>query len=135
MGGEVASIFSAIAAAATDEQTDLRGNGALESSDNDETIDTQQFRRAVWYYVHRLYGVCNDDYDYREVNLFISRSIKKYVKMLVCFPETLTRADFVNYSTELRPEEKCHLALLAVEARRQAGIVYALHAISGAMRK
>jgi sestrin len=44
--------------------------------------DTTPFRQAVWYYVHRLFGICNDDYDYLLVNQTMDKDIKKYVKQV-----------------------------------------------------
>lgn len=34
--------------------------------DNHE-VDTSSFRRAVWNYIHCMYGIRHDDYDYSQV--------------------------------------------------------------------
>jgi sestrin len=33
-----------------------------------KAVDTEPFRMAIWYYVHRLHGIFHDDYDYAQVN-------------------------------------------------------------------
>lgn len=33
----------------------------------DTGVDTEPFRTAIWYYIQRLYGICNDHYDYKQV--------------------------------------------------------------------
>eukprot|EP00742_Colponemidia_sp_Colp-10_P007485 GILJ01008064.1.p1 GENE.GILJ01008064.1~~GILJ01008064.1.p1 ORF type:complete len:558 (-),score=46.77 GILJ01008064.1:368-2041(-) len=92
-------------------------------------IDTLPFRRAVWYYVHRLYGMSHDDYDYREVNVFLPREVKAFTKKIACTPEFISQTDFHNLILKLRPEEKCHIILLSWEAKRQAELLYGLHAV------
>ena len=84
-------------------------------------MDTLPFRRAIWYYVLRLYGICHDDYEYKEVNIYLNRSIKAFVKKTVCYPELINHSDFVHFSPLLMPSEKCHIGLLILEARKQAG--------------
>jgi len=91
---------------------------------------TAAFRQAIWYYVHRLVGICNDDYEYREVNLFLTRPIKEYTKTVCCFPETVTAEDFDAFSSSLSVGEKCHVNLLILEARKQASLIYGIKALS-----
>lgn len=95
-----------------------------------DAVDTFPFRKSVWYYVQRVFGVLNDDYDYREVNLFMNRATKHFCKKVACFPETITARDFREFSTVLLPEEKCHVILLACEARKQVALMYGLRAFA-----
>ena len=97
--------------------------------------DTVQFRRAVWYYVHRIYGISNDDYDYAEVNKFVNRKIKSYVKLVTCDPQRTCKEKWESFSTELHLHEKIHIALLASEALRQALVVYSMYAVSMQMKR
>lgn len=124
-----------------------------------QQVDTTPFRRAIWYYVHRLFGVCHDDYRYHEVNVFVGRSVKSFIKKTVCFPWRITQRDYEhcgvghrernNHRAEdetqttrgpdrsleeadpvaFSPDEKCHVVLLATEARKQAGLMYGLRAV------
>lgn len=43
-------------------------------------VDTAMFRTAIWFYVHRLHGICNDDYDYSCVNKIVDKGTKAFVK-------------------------------------------------------
>lgn len=92
-------------------------------------VDTAKFRSAIWFYTQRVYGMSNDDYVYGEVNFLVSRELKAYVKKVTCYPERVTHADFVDMGLALRPEERCHINLLALEARKQAALLYGLHAV------
>eukprot|EP00727_Mastigamoeba_balamuthi_P006207 m51a1_g2205 hypothetical protein (518) ;mRNA; r:173825-175672 len=92
-------------------------------------IETDRFRRAIWHYVQRIHGVCHDDYDYHEVNVFLNIPLKHYVKKVVCYPQQINRRDFANFGIDLRPDEKLHVCLLAVESRKQAALLYALYAV------
>lgn len=96
----------------------------------DGDLDTSAFREAVWHYAHRIKGLLDDDYNYSEVNQLLTRQMKFYIKKVSCFPQTVTMTDFVNLSFDLLPSEKCHIALLATEASKEASLLYALKALS-----
>ena len=57
----------------------------------------------------------------------LNRNTKLYLKKIACCPETIKESDYRLCSLELTDSEKCHLALLAMEAKRQSSILYALH--------
>ena len=99
------------------------------------SVDTTAFREAIWHYAHRIKGLLDDDYNYAEVNQLLNRQMKYYVKKLTCFPQTVTMTDFLNLGIDLQPSEKCHIALLATEASKEASITYALKALSAYLKK
>jgi len=96
-------------------------------------VDTAPFRQAVWYYAQRLLGIEHDDYDYCRMNKVLHRPLKEFVKKVVCQPDTVSRTDFDRMGLALRTEEKIHLIVLAIEARRQAVLLYGLRVLSQAM--
>ena len=112
-----------------DQQFDLTYYLTYETFSDSINVDTLPFRRAIWYYVLRLYGICHDDYEYKEVNIYLNRNIKAFVKKSVCYPELITRSDFVHFSPLLQASEKCHIGLLILESRKQAEIIYGLRSI------
>jgi sestrin len=118
-GFALVSRFLGDVAPLLDEQFDLIYFLTYNTFSSKTDIDTQPMRGAVWHYVQRVFGMCNDDYDYREVNTFVNRPIKMYVKKSACFPETVTARDFASFSSLLKDSEKCHISLLAIEARKQ----------------
>lgn len=97
----------------------------LGSSDD---VDTTKYRQAVWHYAQSLLGVRNDDFDYRQINLILDVKLKVYIKKIVCAPETITKEDW-EFSDVLTYSERCHIALLATNARAQAALMYALRAL------
>ncbi|KAJ0407860.1 hypothetical protein ATCC90586_007206 [Pythium insidiosum] len=99
-----------------------------------EDVDTTPYRSAIWYYVHRIFGICHDDYDYRQVNVYLNRPTKIFIKKVACTPWKVTRSDFEHFDRTLSPSEKCHVTLLAAEARKQAGLMYGLRAVMKHMR-
>eukprot|EP01132_Coremiostelium_polycephalum_P005596 gene5596-6964_t len=123
-GYELVSRFFPDAAPLLDEEFSFVYTMTYYKFNNSTDIDTLPFRRAVWYYVQRVKGMCHDDYNYQEVNMFLSISLKNYVKKAVCFPDTITRQDFAKLGYHLKPDEKCHLALLAVCSHKQAALLY-----------
>ncbi|RHY25119.1 hypothetical protein DYB25_004811 [Aphanomyces astaci] len=114
-----------------DQATDKDAAAANQEDDDEKKseVDTTPFRHAIWYYVHRIYGICHDDYDYRNVNIYLNRPTKHFVKKVACTPWRVTVKDFEHFSHTLTASEKCHVTLLAAEARKQAGLMYGLRAV------
>ncbi|GAM28674.1 hypothetical protein SAMD00019534_118500 [Acytostelium subglobosum LB1] len=124
----VSRIFPEVASL-LDEEFNLVYSLTYNQFNNNTDIDTLPFRRAIWYYVQRVKGICHDDYNYREVNMLLNRDLKHYVKKAVCFPDSITKEDYSMLGFELQPAEKCHLSLLAVCSHKQAVLLYGLYSI------
>uniref|UniRef100_K7FUG6 Sestrin 2 n=1 Tax=Pelodiscus sinensis TaxID=13735 RepID=K7FUG6_PELSI len=97
-------------------------------------VDTTMLRRAIWNYVHCVFGIRYryDDYDYGEVNQLLERSLKVYIKTVACYPEKATRRMYTHFWRHFKHSEKVqvHVNLLLLEARMQAALLYALRAIT-----
>ncbi|XP_069582342.1 sestrin-1 isoform X1 [Ranitomeya imitator] len=93
-------------------------------------VDTSTLRRAIWNYVHCMFGIRYDDYDYGEINQLLDRSFKVYIKNVVCSPEKTTKRMYDSYWRQFKHSEKVHVNLLLMEARMQAELLYALRAIT-----
>uniref|UniRef100_A0A8C5QWS1 Sestrin 1 n=1 Tax=Leptobrachium leishanense TaxID=445787 RepID=A0A8C5QWS1_9ANUR len=93
-------------------------------------VDTSTLRRAIWNYVHCMFGIRYDDYDYGEINQLLDRSFKVYIKNVVCSPEKTTKRMYDSFWRQFKHSEKVHVNLLLMEARMQAELLYALRAIS-----
>ena len=83
---------------------------------------------------HRLAGyilcACVFAYHFHfQVNKFVTVTIKRYIKKVVCTPEVITGTDYTNMEIKLLDSEKCHINIIALEARRQASVLYGLHAV------
>lgn len=96
---------------------------------DERNINTEPFRRAIWKYTHRVYGLVYDDYNYQEVNVFLLIEIKKYLKKVACEPDILDSDDFDGIDTALKPQEIVHVNLLIAEARVEAQLLYVTAAI------
>ncbi|XP_029451161.1 sestrin-1 isoform X1 [Rhinatrema bivittatum] len=93
-------------------------------------VDTSMLRRAIWNYIHCMFGIRYDDYDYGEINQLLDRSFKVYIKTVVCTPEKTTRRMYDGFWRQFKHSEKVHVNLLLMEARMQAALLYALRAIT-----
>ncbi|KFO79105.1 Sestrin-1, partial [Cuculus canorus] len=93
-------------------------------------VDTSMLRRAIWNYIHCMFGIRYDDYDYGEINQLLDRSFKVYIKTVVCTPEKTTKRMYDGFWRQFAHSEKVHVNLLLVEARMQAELLYALRAIT-----
>ncbi|XP_030056077.1 sestrin-3 [Microcaecilia unicolor] len=95
-----------------------------------EDVDTTMLRRALFNYVHCMFGIRYDDYDYGEVNQLLEQSLKVYIKTVTCYPERATKRMYDSYWRQFKHSEKVHVNLLLMEARMQAELLYALRAIT-----
>ncbi|XP_041867701.1 sestrin-2 isoform X2 [Melanotaenia boesemani] len=99
-----------------------------------EGVDTYTLRKALWNYIHCLYGIRYDDYDYGSVNELLERSLKVFVKTMACHPEQTTARIYHTFWRHFRHSEKVHANLIVMEARLQAALLYTLRAITHYMR-
>ncbi|XP_029104288.1 sestrin-2 isoform X2 [Scleropages formosus] len=93
-------------------------------------VDTTMLRKAVWNYIHCVFGIRYDDYDYGDVNQLLELSLKVYIKTVACHPEKTTLRMYTNFWKHFCHSEKVHVNLLLLEARLQAALLYALRAIT-----
>nr|XP_028571025.1 sestrin-1-like isoform X1 [Podarcis muralis] len=92
--------------------------------------DPATFKRSVWNYVHSMFGIRYDDYDYSEVNQLLEQTLKLYIQTVTCTPEKLDQETFTHFWKQFKHSEKVHMNLLILEARLQAELLYALRAIT-----
>lgn len=98
-------------------------------------VDTGPFRRAIWYYSLQLYGMAHDDYNYDNVPILLQPTVRTFIRKVACtpLPDVITEADYAIAGYGFEHSEKCHITLLTIEARRQAALLYALHAVMSHM--
>eukprot|EP01134_Creolimax_fragrantissima_P006797 CFRG6797T1 len=111
---------------------------AIEMTDNhlgQSKVDTTRFRHAIWFYIHRTCGILHDDYDYSEVNRLVEMPLKSYIKRVTCYPKTTKYQDFLGCRAGLRDPETAHITILAMEARKQAELLFFLRALAEYMNR
>ncbi|XP_071538636.1 sestrin-2-like isoform X9 [Panulirus ornatus] len=93
-------------------------------------VNTFLFRQGVWNYLHCLYGIRHDDYDYSQINQLLERNLKMFLKTVACYPEKLTCADpSLTIMKGFLQSEKIHVMILVLEARLQAELLHGLRAL------
>ncbi|KAG0055439.1 Sestrin-1 [Gryganskiella cystojenkinii] len=124
-------------------------------------VDTFAFRQAIWFYTLRLFGLLHQDYNYRNLSRFLNPTLAGYIRK-ACHGISMAEAaspiedsdgqksssqlylsdvnkvdknDFDNMGFELRPEERCHINIIVMEACKQAKLMYALRAVDRWERK
>jgi hypothetical protein len=97
---------------------------------SDSSVDTGPFRSAMWYYALKLFGVTKEDYDYSDISTYLTSQNKAYIQKVCYTPHEIRLHDWKNFGLSLRDEEKCHVNLLTVQAKKQAILIYGLSAIS-----
>ncbi|XP_056336686.1 sestrin-1 isoform X2 [Danio aesculapii] len=113
-----------------DEKFQIAFNLTYNTMATHQGVDTSMLRRAIWNYIHCMFGIRYDDYDYGEINQLLDRSFKVYIKTMVCSPEKITKRMYESFWRQFRHSEKVHVNLLLMEARMQAELLYALRAIT-----
>ncbi|XP_059838964.1 sestrin-1 isoform X1 [Hypanus sabinus] len=95
-----------------------------------KNVDTSMLRRAIWNYIHCMFGIRYDDYDYDEINQLLDQNCKVYIKTVVCSPSKTTKRMYDSFWRQFKHSEKIHINLLLMEARMQAELLYALTALT-----
>ncbi|XP_026089047.1 sestrin-1-like isoform X2 [Carassius auratus] len=113
-----------------DEKFQIAYNLTYNTMATHEGVDTSMLRRAIWNYIHCMFGIRYDDYDYGEINQLLDRSFKVYIKTMVRTPEKITKRMYDSFWRQFQHSEKVHVNLLLMEARMQAELLYALRAIT-----
>ncbi|KAK0147643.1 Sestrin-1 [Merluccius polli] len=113
-----------------DEKFQMAASLTYNTMASHKDVDTSMLRRAIWNYIHCMFGIRYDDYDYGEINQLLDRSFKIYIKTMVCIPENTTKRMYESFWRQFQHSEKVHVNLLLMEARMQAELLYALRAIT-----
>ncbi|XP_076467290.1 sestrin-3-like isoform X2 [Babylonia areolata] len=113
-----------------DKKFDIAFNLTYNTMGDNDQVDTTAFRQAIWYYIHCMYGIRHDDYDYAQVNQMLERGLKTYVKTVTCYPERVSRRDSDGVMKAFKHSEKVHVNFMIMEARMQAELLYALRAVN-----
>ncbi|VDL75911.1 unnamed protein product [Nippostrongylus brasiliensis] len=71
-----------------------------------DNVDTTIYRSAIWNYIHALFGIRHDDYDYAKVNTLLSRDMKTFVKTAACFPHRITEDMRASVMKDFKMSEK-----------------------------
>lgn len=98
-------------------------------------VDTRTFRTAVWNYTQCMLGIMHYDYDYEQINTLLDKSLRTYIKSVTCFPETVTRAAYEGFMTDLLPSEKVHINIMIHEAKFQGELLFGFRTIANYMSK
>ena len=96
-----------------------------------EIESTHTVREAIVKYVQRMYGIFHDDYRYDRLNRILPVIHKAYLKKLACFPERLTRVDYMRMRRfeGFTPKDLIHYAHLVSQTRRIASLTWAMKAV------
>ena len=91
---------------------------------------TTTVREAIVKYVQRMYGVFHDDYKYDQLNKILPVIHKAYLKKLACYPDRLTRVDYLRMRkfegfTSL---DLIHYAHLVAQTKRVVELTWAMKA-------
>ncbi|KAL8603374.1 hypothetical protein ACOMHN_004225 [Nucella lapillus] len=113
-----------------DKKFDIAFNLTYNTMGNNDEVDTTAFRQAIWYYIHCMYGIRHDDYNYAQVNQMLQRGLKTYIKTVTCYPERVSRRDCDGVMKAFKHSEKVHVNFMIMEARMQAELLYALRAVN-----
>jgi sestrin len=96
-----------------------------------EIESTNTVREAIVKYVQRMYGIFHDDYRYDRLNRILPVIHKAYLKKLACFPERLTRVDYMRMRRfeGFTPKDLIHYAHLVSQTRRIVSLTWAMKAV------
>ena len=92
---------------------------------------TTTVREAIVKYVQRMYGVFHDDYRYESLNKILPVIHKAYLKKLACYPERLTRVDYMRMRQfeGFTAKDLIHYAHLVSQTKRIVELTWTMKAL------
>ena len=90
---------------------------------------TFPMRNAMVQYLMHIHGIVDKYYNYTNINKFLHREFKGYIKKIMCAPESVTISDFADMTT-LTPEERCHVCILVMEVKKRVELIYVTKILS-----
>ena len=84
--------------------------------------DMEYFRRAIVTYVEKIYGLCDETFDYSRTNKVIKKELKAQIKYITCFPERVNFSD--TKRSEYSTQDLIHVVLLSSVTKQRAQLTY-----------
>ena len=81
-------------------------------------VETTDFRNAIVFYLKEIHGIRDESFKYKKINELFKMEQKKYIRKIMCNPDTITSEDYHSFSDLLYDHEKCHSCILAMETKR-----------------
>lgn len=90
----------------------------------DEQVEsTYPLRNAIVKYCLRIHGLIDKYFVYENINTYLNREFKAFAKMIMCSPRSVKYEHFASM-TILSPEDRCHLCILVMEAKKRVELLY-----------
>lgn len=84
--------------------------------------DTTYFRLSIITYIEKIFGLCDETFDYSKTNKLIKKHIKSIIKNFACFPENVDLS--VISRTDFNDQDLLHIMLLSLIAKQRAQLTY-----------
>ena len=98
---------------------------------------TSQIRRAIIYYIEKLFGYYHEDYNYANINKLLDINGNKYTKFIknFCFyPNRITAKELKEMTKVFKYEEIMHIILLIGEVKARTQLIYVSKAVNEVMK-
>lgn len=109
---------------------DIQFNMSNSNNFKELLSDRNLFRRTIWIYIHFLFGIRYDDFDYNLLKTFSRLQLSNYIKLICFYPEKIVKKDYDNIMKEFTHSERVHINIVIMEARKQASLLYSFRAIT-----
>merc|ERR1712130_240338 len=102
-------------------------------NNNDNNINkdsnTHKFQNSIWYLTQSLCGLSRSDWNKERIFKYLDHTARRFLTKLIIQPDEITFSDRSWRGHIYSDHEKVHIVLLVMNARRQAALLHALHAI------
>lgn len=71
-----------------------------------KSVDTSLFRRAVWIYIHSIFGIRYDDYDYGHIKQLLALPLRNFIKIVCLNPDRINKKDYDSIMKEFSHSDK-----------------------------
>jgi hypothetical protein len=97
--------------------------------EDENLLQNFDFRYSIKCYVENLFGISNEEYDYKKTNVLLNKSTKTFIKNIACMPQKIAKEDILDLKKTFSNEEIFHLILLVGSNKARVELTYISHII------
>lgn len=87
-------------------------------------INVYKARTGIEKYLSLIYGIKDDDYDYHFINQTLNVEIKRIIKKVACYPETIKEQELASCLEVITEKELVYLIFIVTSIKQKISLTY-----------
>ena len=94
------------------------------NSFGETSLNTTSLRKAIAFYIEKIFGIEHEDYNYANVNILLKIDLKKFIKRIATQAFIMQKKDFEYMNSLFKNEEILHVILLVLSIKERCQLTY-----------